>query len=172
MDVRPSTYCAVVLDGTGRLLDIAVDTKKCAACKETKRLENFYKYRPSRDGRNKWCRDCALRQKRLWREQNRNKVRREVYEKSLLRNYGITLTEYEEMFVQQQGRCAICGEPESAQNRDGSPRRLHVDHDHHTGMVRSLLCSACNVVLGYVEAHPRRAPNVIEYVGGGRKKPS
>jgi hypothetical protein len=144
-------------------------TKKCAACKETKGLEEFYRYKPSRDGRNKWCRDCALTHKRLWRDKNRLKVRREVYEKSLLRNYGLTLAEYEQMFSAQDGLCAICGLPETALNRDGSIRRLHVDHDHETGMVRALLCSACNSVLGYIEAHPERVPHAMAYLDGWKE---
>lgn len=44
---------------------------------------------------------------------------------------------YDTLYQLQNGECAIC------RNR---PRRyrLAVDHDHHTGMVRGLLCRVCN----------------------------
>ncbi len=59
--------------------------------------------------------------------------------------YGITLVEYEEMFAQQNGRCAICSRPERVIDpRTKAPRRLAVDHDHDTGKVRALLCWYCN----------------------------
>lgn len=41
------------------------------------------------------------------------------------------------LLERQGGRCAICGcTPRT--------RRLAVDHDHETGLVRGLLCSRCN----------------------------
>lgn len=47
---------------------------------------------------------------------------------------------YDDLLALQKGRCAICGcTPQT--------RRLAVDHDHETGMVRGLLCSGekgCN----------------------------
>jgi Autographiviridae endonuclease VII len=58
--------------------------------------------------------------------------------------YGITLSDYEKMLFEQGGGCAICGDnpPEG--------KYLHVDHDHQTNKVRSLLCGRCNKVLGSV----------------------
>jgi hypothetical protein len=46
------------------------------------------------------------------------------------------------MLADQDGGCAICGDPSPEQ---GS---LHVDHDHATGRVRGLLCVSCNNALG------------------------
>lgn len=65
--------------------------------------------------------------------------------KYLKRNYGITLEEYDEMFDEQNGVCAICG----GISRDG--KRLSVDHDHETGKVRELLCMNCNTALGMLQ---------------------
>lgn len=63
--------------------------------------------------------------------------------------YGVTPEDYDRMFAEQGGVCAICGQPETATRR-GIVRSLCVDHDHTTGVVRGLLCSRCNLVLGLV----------------------
>ncbi len=41
-------------------------------------------------------------------------------------------------------RCEICGTHESKLKR-----KLSVDHDHDTGKVRGLLCTKCNMGMGY-----------------------
>jgi len=63
----------------------------------------------------------------------------------LMRKYGLTIADYEQMLAEQYGGCAICGRPEP---EGGS---LHVDHDHETGAVRGLLCFPCNQAIGAFE---------------------
>ena len=65
----------------------------------------------------------------------------------LRRTYGITIDRYNEMLREQGGGCAICGKAESTEIR-GKVVSLAVDHDHATGAVRALLCSACNTAIG------------------------
>jgi hypothetical protein len=60
--------------------------------------------------------------------------------RSVLKNHGMTLDQYEKMLQHQKGVCAICGEISS--------RRLCFDHNHSTGKVRGLLCSKCNFGIG------------------------
>jgi len=60
--------------------------------------------------------------------------------------YGITLEDYNNMFTEQQGCCAICKEHQSNLNIS-----LAVDHDHKTLKVRGLLCRKCNLLLGHVK---------------------
>ncbi len=57
--------------------------------------------------------------------------------------YGISASEYEEMFFAQGEKCAICGRIEINGNL------LSVDHDHCSGKVRGLLCGKCNTGLGF-----------------------
>lgn len=73
-----------------------------------------------------------------------------------LKRYGITAEDYDHMFAEQNGLCAICGRPDS--------RALSVDHDHETGKVRGLLCSKCNFLLGYADDDPEILTRAIEYL--------
>lgn len=71
----------------------------------------------------------------------------------LKRHYGIGIDRYNEMLVAQRGCCAICAKPEANEIK-GKVVSLAVDHDHATGTVRALLCSACNTALGLFNDDP------------------
>jgi hypothetical protein len=75
-----------------------------------------------------------------WR--SRNKPARTAYLRAtaIKRNFGITVEDYDKMFIAQSGRCAIC--------HCESTKALAVDHCHTTGKVRGLLCTSCNTGLG------------------------
>lgn len=74
-------------------------------------------------------------------------------------NYGISLDDYEEMFISQNGRCAIC-----EIHQDDLSYRLHVDHNHTTGKVRKLLCSKCNMAIGLLDENPKLIARALEYI--------
>ena len=82
---------------------------------------------------------------RLDRQQNPNKYKN----KQLLKQYGITLDDFNQMKSNQGNKCLICNNPETALNpKTKKPRELAVDHCHTTGNVRGLLCGMCNTALG------------------------
>ncbi len=86
----------------------------------------------------------------------------------LKRDFGITHAQYLAMHDAQNGLCAICGQPETAE-RDGKIKWLAVDHDHATGMIRALLCQRHNVMIGHCNDDPailRAAADYIERVAG------
>lgn len=66
----------------------------------------------------------------------------------LMRYYGLSIAEYAEMYRLQDGKCAVCHQPELSRDKQGNVRVLAVDHCHETGAVRELLCYACNSMLG------------------------
>lgn len=81
--------------------------------------------------------------------------KREAKNTKLKLYYGITIEHYETMYATQEGKCATC--------QTYYPS-LVVDHDHKTGKVRKLLCSKCNLALGYVNDNPEILKNMIEYL--------
>jgi hypothetical protein len=82
---------------------------------------------------------------RLYRKKNPNKMR----SLDLKKCYGITLDQYNILLEVQRGVCAICKKAETVVcNKKGDVRNLAVDHNHVTGEVRGLLCTACNQGLG------------------------
>lgn len=87
-----------------------------------------------------------------WR-QHRDKNRARARTKNLEATYGLTEDQYQQQLTAQDGRCYVCGK------KPGAKRRLTVDHDHDTGMVRGLLCTQCNrIVIGrYDQAALQRA---------------
>ncbi len=60
---------------------------------------------------------------------------------------GVTPDRYNQMFTEQNGICAICGEKEVFRV-NGEITSLVIDHNHETDEIRGLLCRACNLGLG------------------------
>lgn len=81
----------------------------------------------------------------------------------LEKTYGLALEEYEEMVLKQENRCYLCGEEPS-----DVYGRLVVDHCHHTGQVRKLLCRMCNIYLSKIEACPEYFNRVKNYLDSYR----
>lgn len=54
------------------------------------------------------------------------------------------MADYDKMYDDQNGCCAICGKSPEGQRY----KKLYVDHDHRTNKVRGLLCMECNFGLG------------------------
>lgn len=124
-------------------------TKKCSDCKETKEVAFFYTHK--RDGYQSKCKECASKRGKEWFANNPDKVRRNT-----LKYYGITQEDFEALFKEQQGKCAIC--------LTESKKILNVDHCHTTGKVRGLLCFSCNTLLGTAKDSVKTLNNAIKYL--------
>ena len=107
-------------------LTVGLTRKRCGRCRKVKSIEHFSRNRTKRDGFQWYCKSCKAVEQDL-------------------RLYGITVENYNRLFSQQKGKCALCRRTPSHQ--------LHIDHDHRTGEVRGLLCKTCNLTLGYYEKY-------------------
>lgn len=87
------------------------------------------------------------------------------YKYNLKKKFNMTHEEYEQMFYEQKGLCAVCKNPETS-TRAGVIKRLAVDHNHITGKIRKLLCVRCNATLGQVNDNIEILQNMIDYLKG------
>lgn len=72
----------------------------------------------------------------------RNAVRSNAHGRRIEKEFGITAEQYWALYAAQGGRCYIC------RVASGKRKKLAVDHDHETGLVRGLLCGPDNVMIG------------------------
>lgn len=110
--------------------------KVCTTCNEEKHVTDFNKHRTGKDGLSSRCKECDREYRRNWLA-----TKDPNYKKSeaLKRVYGISWTQYQDLLSAQDHKCAVCEKPASAFKKG-----LAVDHDHHTGEIRGLLCGSCN----------------------------
>ena len=72
-----------------------------------------------------------------------------------MRNYGLSLNEYNALVNKQDGNCAVCL---------SNCERLYVDHDHQTEKVRGLLCQTCNTGLGMFQENVDTLLQAVKYL--------
>jgi len=135
--------------------------RQCRDCKEMLPASSFGPNTVCKDGRDVRCRACKNLRQKAWRTTNPDQAAEHRRRGRLLHRYGITAEEYEQQLQDQGGRCALCREP----CRTG--KRLAVDHDHETGKLRGLLCSACNTGIGSLGDNPVLMDRAIEYILAG-----
>jgi len=80
-----------------------------------------------------------------------------------LGQYGMSLDDYGALWEAQDGRCAIC-EKRETKRLNGRLTPLAVDHSHSTGIVRGLLCYACNTGIGKLGEDYRILERAAEYL--------
>lgn len=139
--------------------------KICTVCGEEKDESFFYQAPDRRDNSVRlmsFCKECHKDKSNARVAAMSSEQRALYYEamraRKLLRSFGLTIEDFDRMFEDQCGVCAICHQPETTvDNRWAGAgvrvRRLSVDHDHVTGQVRGLLCMKCNTRLGYFEKY-------------------
>lgn len=127
-------------DLTAVQADIASGYRICTRCQEHKTIDNFSKRSAHVTGYKAWCKSCDSiafaqhRNKNL--EQSRERERASQYKSAYGLDAGLA-----KILANKDNRiapCPICRQTE----------HLVLDHDHQTGVVRSLICSSCNTMLG------------------------
>ena len=87
-----------------------------------------------------------------------------VYRNNYLkRTFNMSLGDYDKLLKNQNGLCAICGQPET-QKIKNKIKSLAIDHNEETGVIRSLLCMSCNIGLGMFRENIDILKNAINYL--------
>ena len=128
--------------------------KHCTKCNQEKSIDLFGKDKRHADQHKSVCKPCVASAAKIKRWGNidicRARERRYGQQhKDLRRDYdlrrrtGASLEHYQTLFTAQSGGCGACGKISN-----GS---LCMDHNHVTGELRNLLCSRCNLIVGWIE---------------------
>lgn len=119
-------------------------TKICSACKKKKSWDNFYlrSDRPNPTPQSE-CKECGVKRSRKYYHKHTDGFRK----KHLRYKFGLTIKDYDKLYNEQSGCCAVCEKHQSELKR-----ALAVDHNHETGQIRGLLCSGCNPAIGALGA--------------------
>lgn len=105
--------------------------------------KNNYRKNMSKEQKKKLSRGCKL-SKRAYH---------------LMKTYGITIDQYNILFLKQEGKCLICGK-----HQQELKMTLRVDHDHNTGKTRGLLCHSCNTAIGLMEENIDTLTKAVQYL--------
>lgn len=147
--------------GDAVTLTVAERSRRYYERHREERIEQARRYRESHP-------ESTRAASRRWNDEHRDHRRQYRVAYDLIRMYGITPEEYERLGEQQDWRCAICQEVETAKHQSGSIKRLAVDHDDETGRVRALLCQNHNTMLGLARHDPAVLASAITYLDSHR----
>ena len=114
------------------------NTQICSKCKTEKPLDEFHADRRTTNRKRADCIVCRTHHRSV---------------------SNISKFAYAQFLIKQNNCCAICG-------IDGNDykREFSVDHNHITNVVRGLLCSNCNIGLGYFKDNTSMLSMAIEYL--------
>lgn len=126
--------------------------KRCYRCEDEKDLTEFGSDKQKPDKLSVYCKECV-----------RNRARE--------KRYGLSDEQFRAMLEEQDSRCAVCGVTVCPKNGT-----LAVDHDHTCcpgrfscgECVRGLVCSPCNVGMGYFADNPERLEAAAAYIRSKR----
>ena len=132
--------------------------KKCRKCEykaeSFSELDMFPDKKDCMFGKDTICKECESTRKKA--DVERRGGSRKL---NLMKNYGMTIEEYDKMLKEQSGMCKIC-KTDKPKHRG----RFVVDHDHKTGKVRGLLCDGCNKGLGHFRDNIVFMNEAIKYI--------
>jgi len=166
------------------------DPKRCIRCNELKPLSEFTFHNRNKGQHRNFCHECEkvwIRKyhkspqgkeiRKEWEGQNREKIeaykelyrndpkrtaKAKVYSRQwrLIKDFGLTVDDYDRILESQNGKCAICGADTPGNKR----KNFAVDHDHKTGRIRGLLCFPCNVSIAHFKESPSLLRKAAQYL--------
>ena len=132
-----------------------LEEKSCCTCKEIKPITEFYKNRSNKDGLRPDCKKCANIASNKWNKRNLHKIRLSYNSW----NIGVDSELYWDFLNSQNNKCAICNKTVQENKKN-----LAIDHCHKTDKIRGLLCTKCNLGIGYFRDNVEILKSAINYI--------
>jgi hypothetical protein len=132
--------------------------------------------RQNADELNAKIRDDRKNNPEKYREWEKNKRYQDISKyryRDVLKKHGITAEQYEKIYDDHNGLCAICNRIERRMSRNGvTTTRLSLDHCHKCEekgnegikIIRGILCGACNKAIGLLEDNVALLQKAIDYL--------
>lgn len=132
--------------------------KICKTCLKDKNNDEYSQY----NNRGKIllrtnCKSCI--NKKAFEHRKKDSYKLVKRKRELKKNYNMTIEQYNELFIKQNGQCMGCNKHQSVLKQT-----LSVDHNHNTGQIRGLLCYNCNLAIGHALENIRTLENLITYL--------
>ena len=106
----------------------------------------------------KICSDVCRHERKLTAQKKyRDSANFDRRKQNIRDRYNLTVEEYDNYFVSPS--CGICGTEEG---------RMVLDHCHHSGEVRGVLCSLCNTGIGHLKDDINLLNKAIEWLSKER----
>jgi len=152
--------------------------KICSWCGKEKLLNEFWKDKGGRHGRDAYCKTCRsdrekiryskdrveiLRKHKEYRRRNAEEIKNKKQKIHRFNTYGITEEEYFLILKKQNYKCPIC-DIKLDLSRTKSMKKACIDHCHKTLKNRGILCNLCNVGLGSFKDSKEHLFKAIEYL--------
>ena len=136
-----------------------MQTKICKTCNIEFELDKFSKGQ-GKYKRHNACKVCDAARRRkeqalLSKDEKEKRAKRQRI-REYKRVYNLPDELAKQLANNREGLCKLCNEN----------KLLVVDHCHKTGIVRGLICSHCNSVLGYAKDNIQTLKNAIDYLDG------
>lgn len=97
---------------------------------------------------------------KTYRETHRERLCANMRLQAIKRLYGLSADQFASMIQSQNGRCACCRTPFGLLKAT----RPCVDHCHHTGQIRGILCRLCNTLIGHASDSPKALRRAARYL--------
>lgn len=125
--------------------------KTCSKCNDLKPIEEFH-FRNDSNTHYTYCRDCKTKQ---------------TYTNSIQKKFNMSPTDYINLHDYQKGLCAICSTPVENVFTGFKGIKQAIDHCHHTGEIRGILCRKCNSGIGMLQDDPYIIEKALNYLNKG-----
>ena len=141
------------------------DSQECCHCRKIFSFNRFNKDRTKKNGYDSQCKKCNSKERKEQYQLEKDSIIDPIdyWAFRCKHRYGTDEEELKGILFSQKKLCCIC-KSNLIFNKGLGWERGALDHCHTTKVIRGILCSRCNRVLGMVEENTEILIKMIEYL--------